>query len=82
MAIEVFSDKVELKVSAHRVWKAAFEDSHVALPKASPAVIDRVEYEGAHFGIGSIRTIHFHKSRKNQSDPTLFLSQSYVSCIG
>ena len=62
MAVEVYSDKVELKVSAKRVWKAAFEDAHSVLPKASPDVVERVEYDGASFEVGSIRTIHFVKS--------------------
>ena len=62
MAIEVYSDKVELKVSAKRLWKAAFEDAHSILPKASHDVVERVEYEGASFEVGSIRTIHFVKS--------------------
>ena len=62
MAVELYSDKVELKVSAKRVWKAAFEDAHLVLPKASHDVVERVEYEGASFEVGSIRTIHFVKS--------------------
>ena len=62
MAVEVYSDNVELKVSAKRVWKAAFEDAHSVLPKASPNVVERVEYEGVNFEVGSIRTIHFVKS--------------------
>ena len=62
MTVEVYSDKVELNVSAQRVWKAAFEDAHSVLPKASPDVVERVEYEGASFEVGSIRTIHFVKS--------------------
>ena len=62
MAVEVYSDKVELKVSAKRVWNAAFVDAHSVLPKASPDVVERVEYDGASFEVGSIRTIHFVKS--------------------
>ena len=63
-SVEVFSDSVELKsVSIQRVWTAAFEDAHIALPKVVPHVVERVEYsEGSSFQPGSVRTVHFHKS--------------------
>ena len=63
-SVEVFSDSVELKsVSIQRLWKAAFEDAHIALPKSAPHVVERVEYsEGSSFQPGSVRTVHFHKS--------------------
>jgi hypothetical protein len=62
MATEVYSDKVELKVSAQRLWKAAFEDAHSVLPRAAPEIVERVEYEGSQLGVGCIRIIHFKKS--------------------
>jgi hypothetical protein len=57
----VFTDKVEADVAAARLWKAAFEDAHNFLPKASPEIVSKVEYEGGGFEAGSTRTIFVNK---------------------
>ena len=62
MVVEVYSDKLALKVSAKRMWKAAFEDAHSILPKAVPEAVERVEYLGPKHKVGSIYMIHYHKS--------------------
>jgi hypothetical protein len=61
MAMEVYSDRVELTVSGKRMWKAAFEESDQVLPRSAPGIVDRVEILGGNnkYEVGSIRTIHF-----------------------
>ncbi|MCO5557055.1 hypothetical protein L7F22_010611 [Adiantum nelumboides] len=46
MGVEVCRGQVECRVSAKRMWRAAFQDAHDALPKAMPQAISHISYEG------------------------------------
>jgi hypothetical protein len=58
----VYQSKLDLNVAARSIWKAAFEDMQSVLPRAVPDAVERVEYSGTKNEVGSICTIHFHRS--------------------
>ncbi|MCO5560131.1 hypothetical protein L7F22_013738 [Adiantum nelumboides] len=66
MGVEVCSGQVECRVSAKRMWLAAFQEAHDAVPKAMPRAISHISYEGPRGnpmipGL-TTRITHFHRS--------------------
>ena len=57
-----FSEVIECKISAKRMWFGAFKDAHNCMPKAWPDKVAAVEYaEGPVAEPGCVRTMKFHK---------------------
>ncbi|MCO5611839.1 hypothetical protein L7F22_066098 [Adiantum nelumboides] len=66
MGVEVCSGQVECRVSAKRMWLAAFQEAHDAVPKAMPQAVWHISYDGPRgnpmiLGL-TTRTFHFPRS--------------------
>lgn len=61
MVHKTYSQDVEVKVSAKRLWSALVLDSQNFIPKSEPDKVAGVEFEGKAEEIGSVRVIKFHK---------------------